>query len=427
MGEGSKIAGLCFFVEPGARLIQKTLPPRDRSPARPCAPLRIAAATCNLALGGSTTFLLNFQRALAPETGRLRVSLAKTAKRDGVGFRRRGRGGAGRRAGGADLRGPARVGLTVRSRQGSRRRCSRAWARKASRCSGWRRGASRGSAVIQSDDPLPYAMARRYHAALDAMVGVSPEICAKLRALPELARTAGGGDPVRHPLCPKLERPPRAPGEPLRILYLGRVMEEQKRIGRVLEVVRALEGGAEDFRVTIAGVGRGRGDGAGGAGGLADRAGDRRGAECARAGAAAARTTSTCCSRISKGCRSACSRRWARAGAGGFGSAERHPRSGHRREGVRVPVGDVAGGGGGAPGAPARAGAAGERSRAGAGAGAAGVFGPAMVGAIRRADPLDRPSGRGCPWPAETRIPAPLGLAGVALLRASPGRRCGAR
>ena len=265
--------------------------------------MRLAAATCNLALGGSTTFLLNFQRALAPETGRLGI-VAFGENRDLA---------ADFAAAGAEVRAGAPEELIYEDRL--------AWAYRALAerqpaavlaCLGAEsfemlRLAPPGVArigVIQSDDPRPTSMARRYAAALDAMVGVSP------RDLRETARAAGvcadsawRRSRTASISAPKLAGRRAQPGSRCASSISARVMEEQKRISRVVEVVRALEGNAAGFPRDHRRLGSGGRVGPGGAGRLAHRA-----LRSARSPIRACRSccgsmTFTCCSPISKGCR----------------------------------------------------------------------------------------------------------------------------
>jgi glycosyltransferase involved in cell wall biosynthesis len=109
--------------------------------------------------------------------------------------------------------------------------------------------------IIQSDDAGPYQMARNYTPWLDAMVGVSEAICANLKR-----DSAFAGIRVEHipygisfpPLVPRLARDT---SKPVRIIYIGRVIEEQKRISRVVELARILTARGKKFELTIAGGG----------------------------------------------------------------------------------------------------------------------------------------------------------------------------
>lgn len=205
-------------------------------------------------LGGATTFLLNFRRALAPEGGRLSI----------VTFGENTELAADLAAAGAEVRTGDLGRLIFEDRLAwGYRELANLQPHAVLACLGSEsfemlRLAPPGVArigVIQSDDPGPYGMARRYHAVLDAMVGVSPAICEKLRAIPEFARTRVVEIPYGIHFAEAPARPPAASGEPLRILYLGRVIEVQKRIGRLVALIKQLEKTPGDFRVTIAGSG----------------------------------------------------------------------------------------------------------------------------------------------------------------------------
>lgn len=112
-------------------------------------------------------------------------------------------------------------------------------------------------AMIQSDDPLVYRTLQPYQPYLDHLVGVSPEITR--RAVGEfgfscnIAKTIPYGVPYRD-----LPRPPSAEPQTLRLLYLGRIIEEQKRVSRLVELVYAFDQDAVPFQLTIAGEGPAR-------------------------------------------------------------------------------------------------------------------------------------------------------------------------
>lgn len=107
--------------------------------------------------------------------------------------------------------------------------------------------------LIQSDDPLPYAMARHYGAWTDAIVGVSSQITARLKTLPEFEGTTLATIPYGIAFPESPARPKRATGGPLRVIYLGRIIEEQKRISRLAELIHLLR--EEPIQWTIAGSG----------------------------------------------------------------------------------------------------------------------------------------------------------------------------
>jgi glycosyltransferase involved in cell wall biosynthesis len=114
-------------------------------------------------------------------------------------------------------------------------------------------------AMVQSDDPLVYRTLRPYRPYLDHLVGVSPQITRRAVSefgFPrEIVQTIPYGVPYRD-----LLRPPRAETKTLRLLYLGRIIEEQKRVSRLVELVYALDQHAIPFRLTIAGEGPARAD-----------------------------------------------------------------------------------------------------------------------------------------------------------------------
>ena len=107
--------------------------------------------------------------------------------------------------------------------------------------------------MIQSDDECVYEVVDRYLPWLDVVAGVSLEICRKMEA-----RLGTRGIPVVHQPygVPMPESPPpRTAGGPLRVLFLGRVIEAQKRIGLMARVMECTLREVPDIRWTIAGNG----------------------------------------------------------------------------------------------------------------------------------------------------------------------------
>jgi len=107
--------------------------------------------------------------------------------------------------------------------------------------------------VLQADEPEVYRLVSVYAPWLDVVVGVSERICAVAGSLPEAA-----GLRIEHiPYGVRFfrESPLRhATREgPLRVAYVGRLDEPQKRISRIAEVVRRC--GDPRFAFTIVGSG----------------------------------------------------------------------------------------------------------------------------------------------------------------------------
>jgi glycosyltransferase involved in cell wall biosynthesis len=107
--------------------------------------------------------------------------------------------------------------------------------------------------MIQSDDEGVYQLVERYLPWLDLVCGVSREICRKMEG-----RMGSRSIPVVHQPygVPMPEQaPPRSGRGPLRVLYLGRVIEEQKRVGLMARVIRRTLEARTDIEWTIAGDG----------------------------------------------------------------------------------------------------------------------------------------------------------------------------
>ncbi len=110
-------------------------------------------------------------------------------------------------------------------------------------------------ALAHADDPNVYTLHERYAPVIDVSVGVSYRIVQLLREIPsigvEKARLQEYG--VRFP-----DQPPREPGDPdapLRIIYLGRLEQEQKRVQLFPEIFSILAQSGIAFEWTLAGDG----------------------------------------------------------------------------------------------------------------------------------------------------------------------------
>jgi glycosyltransferase involved in cell wall biosynthesis len=214
----------------------------------------IVAVTNNLFLGGSTTLLLNFLRVLQGAPDRLHVVSFGDVNEHAADF--------------AAL--PAEVWKAQLGRLiyedrllWAYQQVARLQPRAVLACLGAEsyeilRLAPAGVARIglaQADNPLVYEMTSRYHASLDAMVAVSQEIAERLRRRPELRGVRVVEIPYGIAFASAEPRPARREGEPLRLLYVGRLIEEQKRISRIVELIQGLEARGAPVRFTIAGAG----------------------------------------------------------------------------------------------------------------------------------------------------------------------------
>src|SRR3954454_24709906 len=180
----------------------------------------LAAVTSNLLLGGANTFLLNFLRAIRGES--MRIISTGAVNEHAADFA----------ALKADVRTAQLGGLIYEDRL--------AWAYGelaavspravlaglGSESFEMLRLAPPGVArigLVQADDPAVYAMAAQYADSLDAIVGVSAQIGERLCAMPAFSGVRVAAIPYGIAFEPPAVRPDRAPGEPLRVLYLGRL------------------------------------------------------------------------------------------------------------------------------------------------------------------------------------------------------------
>lgn len=109
--------------------------------------------------------------------------------------------------------------------------------------------------VTHADEAGVYDMLRHYAGVLDLMAVVSATIQKKMSALPEFS-----GVPVRYlplgvPMPDEVSLPPREFTGPLRILYVGRLEQAQKRVQLFPAMLRQLQGAGFPFHWTIAGDG----------------------------------------------------------------------------------------------------------------------------------------------------------------------------
>jgi glycosyltransferase involved in cell wall biosynthesis len=109
--------------------------------------------------------------------------------------------------------------------------------------------------MIQSDDAPVYDLVARYLPWLDLVVGVSREICRKMEARLGDRKIPVICQPYGVPMPPTAAVREPSDNGPLRVLYLGRMVEEQKRVGMMARIIhRTLQSGA-NIEWTIAGDG----------------------------------------------------------------------------------------------------------------------------------------------------------------------------
>ncbi|HWD94240.1 MAG TPA: glycosyltransferase family 4 protein [Verrucomicrobiae bacterium] len=109
----------------------------------------------------------------------------------------------------------------------------------------------------QSHQSGIYDMFRLYAPWMDVMAVVSQLMKQTAASMPEFARVSYL--PYGVPICPNTELPARDFTKPLRILYLGRLDQEQKRVRLFPEILRQICASGMPFHWTIAGAGGERG------------------------------------------------------------------------------------------------------------------------------------------------------------------------
>lgn len=109
--------------------------------------------------------------------------------------------------------------------------------------------------MVQSDDPGVYRLVRQYAEHMDRVVGVSKTIVEKLESFPELADVPSVYGPYGVPMPPQARVREHTTNNPLRILYLGRVDDEQKRVRLFPGILSDLCASRMPFVWTVAGNG----------------------------------------------------------------------------------------------------------------------------------------------------------------------------
>jgi len=109
--------------------------------------------------------------------------------------------------------------------------------------------------IVQSHDPGPYEVSRLYSRWIDAMIGVSTEICRHLSGMPEFSKTRIEHIPYGIEFGEPLPHRNFDPAQPLRVVYVGRLVEEQKRVSRLVELVRGLRTAKAKVEFTFVGSG----------------------------------------------------------------------------------------------------------------------------------------------------------------------------
>ena len=112
-------------------------------------------------------------------------------------------------------------------------------------------------AMVHSDDPNVYRSLTPYAPYIDTIVGVSRKIVRRLQEISAFSRIHKTCVPCGIPMPANVRRTPRKNSE-LRILYLGRLDREQKRVDRLPLVAEKLQNSGRNFQWTFAGDGPNR-------------------------------------------------------------------------------------------------------------------------------------------------------------------------
>jgi glycosyltransferase involved in cell wall biosynthesis len=108
--------------------------------------------------------------------------------------------------------------------------------------------------VLHADEPHYYALASRFQHAATAIVSVSRRVFANARGTGAGSEATTDVIPCGIPL-PTLATPVRATSERLRLVWVGRINEYQKRVSDLAAIAAALRGAGRAFRLDIIGDG----------------------------------------------------------------------------------------------------------------------------------------------------------------------------
>lgn len=109
--------------------------------------------------------------------------------------------------------------------------------------------------AVQSDAPDIYDYVANFHFCLDSVAAVSRMIHDRLAARKELSNVPIHYLPYGVPMPAAGIRVRHEPGAPLRILYLGRLDHEQKRVRLFPQILKELSASGLPFSWTVAGTG----------------------------------------------------------------------------------------------------------------------------------------------------------------------------
>jgi len=112
--------------------------------------------------------------------------------------------------------------------------------------------------MAQSHDLGLYKMIGQYAPWMDLMAVVSQTMERTVASMPEFARVPVASLPYGVPMCRNTDLPERDFNRPLRLLYLGRLIQEQKRVRLFPEILRQICASGMPFHWTIAGSGEER-------------------------------------------------------------------------------------------------------------------------------------------------------------------------
>ena len=114
--------------------------------------------------------------------------------------------------------------------------------------------------IAHSDDPQHYEHVVRLGESWNAIVAVSDTIACEITSLAPDLSSRLATIPYGVPVPASMKRTPRRDGEPLRIVYVGRLARYQKRVLSLVDIADALTARGVHFELIVAGAGGDQGD-----------------------------------------------------------------------------------------------------------------------------------------------------------------------
>jgi len=112
--------------------------------------------------------------------------------------------------------------------------------------------------VLHSDDTSYYELARRHRKSISTLVSVSEKVTTRAQTVEEFSSSTVVTIPCGIPLKPATQEENANPNQRLKLIWVGRVEEQQKRISDLPRIAKQLKSSGLEFDLVIVGDGPGR-------------------------------------------------------------------------------------------------------------------------------------------------------------------------